>query len=341
VSVPQRHRYQRSSGGFLLALVVSLFVHGAAFLVLMPLWTGRKVADRSYDTVPVRLVVEVMPPEEEPEEEPKERPEGQLVDTPRPKIEEEPDDADFLAEHNRKVEKDTRDPRYRVNPEVLSEQFNEDDELQFEEAVDLNVEEPSTGAQVGNDRFDPDRDGRLAALPSPFQLSNKDGMQKPVPASSRASQMAGAPNNDLLDVEIGDRTQLSTRELIGAGYINRIRRLVNFYWKQNIDNLPRSVILSRPQYTTAVDVVLDAHGALEEIDIQVEAGVPELDRAVTDAFRVAGPFPNPPPELIARDGRIYLTGMYFTVELGRARAVFEGVDPRAGVRFPGLLNSPQ
>ncbi len=59
-----------------------------------------------------------------------------------------------------------------------------------------------------------------------------------------------------------------------------------------------------------------------------------------DAFRIAGPFPNPPPELIDIDGRIYLTNMQFTVELGRARAVYEGVDPRAGVRFPGLLNAP-
>lgn len=325
----------------MVALLVSLAVHVVALLVLAIAWPGIHVEPQPYDTVPVRLVVEVVPPEEPEEEPPEERPDGQLVDTPPPKEEERPEDYDFLAEHDRTVEKDTRDPRYRVNPEVLAEQYNEDDELQFEDAVDLNITEPSTGAQVGNDRFDPDRDGRLAALPSPFQLSNKDGMQKPVPASSRASQLAGAPNNDLLDVEIGDRTRLSTRELVGAGYINRIRRLVNFYWKQNIDNLPRSVILARPRYTTAVDVVLDSHGALERIEVTQEAGVYELDRAVVDAFRIAGPFPNPPSELIARDGRIYLTGMHFTVEMGRARAVYEGVDPRAGVRFPGLLNAPQ
>ena len=341
MTVRRRHHYRRSGGGFFVALVVALFLHVGAFLLIAPWWSGFDVTPPDYDTMPVQLVVEVVPPEEPEDPEPEERPDGQLVDTPRPEKEERPEDADFLAEHDRTVEKDTRDPRYRVNPEVLAEQFNETDELQFEDAVDLNVTDPSTGAQVGNDRFDPDRDGRLAALPAPFQLTNKDGMQKPVPASSRASQMAGAPNNDLLDVEISDRTRLSTRELVGAGYINRIRRLVNFYWKQNIDNLPRSVILARPRYTTAVDVVLDSHGALEEIDITVEAGVPELDRAVTDAFRLAGPFPNPPPELIAKDGRIYLTGMYFTVELGRARAVFDGVDPRAGVRFPGLLNAPQ
>lgn len=340
--VRRRHHYRRTGGGFIAALVASVVLHVGLLVVLSVVWPGIHTEPAAYDTMPVQLVVEVVPPEEpEPEEPPEPELEGQLVDTPPPKEEERPTDYDFLAEHDRVVEKDTRDPRFRINPEVLAEQFHEDDELQFEDAVDLNVTDPSTGAQVGNDRFDPSRDGRLASIPSPFQLSNKDGLQKPVPASSRASQMAGAPNNDLLDVEISDRTQLSTRELIGAGYINRIRRLVNFYWKQNLDNMPQSVILARPRYTTGVDVVLDGYGALERIEVSMEAGADPLDRAVVDAFRVAGPFPNPPAELIARDGRVYLPNMQFTVELGRARAVYEGVDPRAGVRFPGLLNSPQ
>ncbi len=293
------------------------------------------------NTVPVQLVVEMPEPPEEKVEEPEPELKGQIVDTPPPVEEKRPEDADFLAEHDRTVDKETRDPRYRINPEVLAEQFHEDDELKFEDAIDLNVEEPSTGAQVGNDRFDPDRDGRLASLPSPFRVTNKDGFQKPVPASSRESQRAGAPNNDLLDVAVGDRTQLNTREMVGAGYINRIRRLVNFYWKQNLDNLPRSVILARPTYTTAVDVILDGNGAVERIDVSLKCGADPLDAAVVDAFRIAGPFPNPPPQLVERDGRIYLPDMQFTVELGQARATYQGVDPRAGVRFPGLLNAPQ
>ncbi len=340
MSVRRRHHYRRSGAGFLLALLFALVVHFLLLLAVGSIWTGIHPEPAAYDTVPVRLVVEVLPPEEPEDEKPEQKFDGQLVDTPPPKEEERPEDYEFLAEHDRTVEKDTRDPRFRMNPEVLSEEYHDDDEVQFEDAVDLNVTEPSTGAQVGNDRFDPDRDGRLAALPSPFQLTNKDGFQRPVPASSRATKQGGAPNNDLLDVEISDRTRLSTRELIGAAYINRIRRLVNYYWKQNLDNLPRSVILARPRYTTGVDVVLDGHGALERIEVTLEAGSEPLDRAVVDAFRIAGPFPNPPPELIDVDGRIYLSNMQFTVELGRARAVYEGVDPRAGVRFPGLLNAP-
>ena len=177
-----------------------------------------------------------------------------------------------------------------------------------------------------------DRDGRLAALPSPFQLTNKDGFQRPVPASSRASKRAGAPNNDLLDVEIGDRTQLSTRELIGAGYINRIRRLVNFYWKQNLDNLPRSVILARPRYTTGVDVVLDGHGALERIEITLEAGSdPSTARSWMPSDCGALPQPAAGTDRYRRPHLPYEYAVHGRA--GRARAVYEGVDPRAGVRF--------
>ena len=339
----RRRQHQPRTRGLGVAVVVSVVLHLLLFVGISEVWPDLKKAPARSETMPVQLVVEVVPPAEpEPEPEPEPpRPDGQLVDTPRPDEEEVPEESEHVAEHDRTVEEEMRDPRYRINPDVLAEQFHEDDELQFEEAIDLNVDEPSTGAQVGNDRFDPDRDGKLASLPSPYRLTNLDGLQKPVPASSRASQRAGAPNNDLLDVAIGDRTRLNTKALIGAEYINRIRRLVNYFWDQNLQNLPRSVILTRSSYTTVVDVVLDSHGALQRIEVTVACGSDPLDQAVVDAFRLAGPFPNPPPQLIEKDGRVYLSKMGFTVPVGRSRPTYEGVDPRAGVRFPGLLNSPQ
>lgn len=337
-----RRRGSRRLSGLVAALGLALVLHVLLLGLLAAIWPSLEPDIQHMDTRPVTLVVETVEPEEpEPEPEPKLEFDGQLVDTPKPEKEERPDDSEYLAEHDNVVEEEMRDRNYRVNPEVLSEQFAEDDQLQFEEADDVNVTEPSTGAQVGNDRFDPDRDGRMAAVPSPYTLTNKDGLQKPVPASSSTHKRAGAPNNDLLREKIGEATRLNTREIVGAQYLNRIRRLVNFYWKQNLDNLPRSVILARPSYTTAVSVILNANGALEHIEVSRACGSEELDAAVVSAFRVAGPFPNPPEQLIEQDGRIYLPEMAFTVELGQARAQFQGVDPRAGVRFPGILKSPR
>jgi TonB family protein len=87
--------------------------------------------------------------------------------------------------------------------------------------------------------------------------------------------------------------------------------------------------------------VLNGDGALETISITREAGISPLDEAVVQAFRIAGPFPNPPEQLIRKDGRIYLSDFEFTVRLGQAQMQYQGIDPRAGVQFPGIMKSPR
>ncbi|RME26785.1 MAG: energy transducer TonB [Deltaproteobacteria bacterium] len=338
---PSRHRRSRSaSQRWLRFLGLSLLLHALLLAMVRPYWDRLfQVEPRPGAVTPITLIVDVpeQPVVEPPEPEPPDH--GQIVEVPEPKVQERPEEADYLAEYDRTVPEETRTERIKVNPDVLSDTYSEESRLEYEDLVDLDVHEPSTGAQVGNDRFDPDRDGALASLPSPFALTNKDGLQKPVPASHREQALAGAPQNDLLDEEIGDRVALNSIEIKYADYINRIRRLVNFYWTQNLDNLPRSVRLAKPHYNTTVDVVLDGNGALESIVVTHDSGSEPIDNAVVDAFRIAGPFPNPPPQLIAPDGRVYLPSFGFDVEVGHARAPYMGVDPRQGVRYPGILKA--
>ena len=283
-------------------------------------------------------------PKDEPEEEEEEKdplmPDGQIVDIPPPKVEEVPDHADYLA-YDQKVPEETRTLNFRVNPEVLAPTYSRDDKLEFEDLMDLGVKEPSTGAQAGMERFDPGRDGTLASMDAKFSITNKEGLAAPVPSSHMDQNLAGAPNNDLLDEKIGAAVNLNAKEFLFRDYYNRVRRLVNFYWNQNLDNMSRSVPLSKPRYQTAVNVVLDGSGAVEAIEITHASGVGPVDNCVVEAFRIAGPFPNPPEQLIAKDGRVYMGDMSFTVELGHAQAPFMGVDPRAGVQFPGILKATQ
>lgn len=319
-----------------------MVLHVLLLGVLGPLWPWLASAPPRGDARPVTLLIEVPEPEEELEEL-LEEPEvtGQIVETPPPEEEERPDEADYLAEHDNKVEQETRVEEVRINPEVVADSYSEEDQIQFEDLMDLNVTDPSTGAQVGNDKFDPDRDGALAALPSPFTLSNKDGLQRPVPAATTSADLAGAPQNDLLDEELGTSVNLNTKEYLGATYWNLIKRMVNFYWNQNLDNLPRSVRYVKSSYTTQVVFTLTGDGALESIEIVEESGLPPLDDALVQAFRMAGPFPNPPEQLIAPDGRVYGPLSSFTVSVGQARVPYVGVDPRSGVQFPGILKAPR
>jgi len=153
--------------------------------------------------------------------------------------------------------------------------------------------------------------------------------------------MEGSLSNDLLQEESGEFLALNTKEYLYAGYLNRIRRLVNFYWQQNLDNMPSGVRLARPRYTTEVHSILNADGALEFIEVVAASGSDPLDDAVVRAFRLAGPFPNPPEGLVQKDGRVYLPEMDFTVQIGTAKAQYQGIDPRAGVQYPGILKSPR
>lgn len=317
---------------------LSLLLHVVIIAVGIPLWPWLMDAAELPDNRPVSLVF-VQPEDIEPPKPELPDYSGQIVDLAPPEVEETPRDADYLAEHERVVEKETRTERFQVNPDVLAPTYSKEAKLQLEDLIDLQVTEPSTGARVGNDRFDPDRDGSMAALNSPFSVTNRDGLQKPVPASHRSQALAGAPNNDLLDEEKGTSVNLNTNEFLFANYLNRIRRLVNFYWQQNLDNLPPSTMITKSQYATEVYVVLSAHGALATVDVTEESGSPAIDNCVVDAFEMAGPFPNPPEQLIGPDGLVELPDFGFTVRVGHARANYQGVDPRAGVQFPGILKA--
>jgi hypothetical protein len=334
----------------LLLVLLSLAVH-LWLLAIVPPFVGTLLEDevlqRMQDVAVSNVVLlpdDQLEPKDEEEEEEEEKdprmPDGQIVDIPPPKVPEVPDKADYLA-YDQKVPEETRTLNFRVNPEVLAPTYSRDDKLEFEDLMDLGVQEPSTGAQAGMDRFDPGRDGTLASMDARFTLTNKEGLSSPVPASHMDQNLAGAPNNDLLDEKVGAAVNLNAKEFLFRDYYNRVRRLVNFYWNQNLNNLPHSVPLLKPRYETRVNVVLDGSGAVESIEITHESGLGPVDNCVIEAFRIAGPFPNPPEQLIAKDGRVYMGDMNWTVEVGHAQAPYMGVDPRAGVQFPGILKATQ
>lgn len=262
---------------------------------------------------------------------------GQIVELPKPPIEDRPEKADYLAEQAHKVEKETRSEQFTMNPEVIAEQYSEEKQLQFEEAIDVNATEESSGAKVGNQRFKPNRNGALFSLPANYSMTNKDGLDKPTLASSTQENLAGSPSNDRLLEERSNRTQLNAHAYKYASYMNQIRRLINFFWQQNLDNL--SGPLHRRQYETVVSVVISDKGQLISMEVLKASGNEKVDACVTKAFEAAGPFP-PPPELLVKDGTVILPDFGFELQISSGINRYEGVDPRAGVRFPGILKTP-
>jgi hypothetical protein len=336
-----RRRQRVRVSGLITAGCMAIFLHVLFLGGTGAFWPGLTLPEGP-DIQPVTLVIvqpEDLPEPEEPEEELPDR--GQIVDLARPLEEEVPDDADYLAEHSRVVEEETRSEKYRVNPEVLSPVYSREDVVELENVVDLNMKEPSTGATPGQETFEVGSDGSMAAIPSKYRFTNKEGIQAPTVSSHSDERIAGAPNNDLLDEKRGEATLLRTKEFAYAAYLNIIRRLVSFYWQQNLDNVPGTIRLAKPSYTTVVDVELASDGSLYGIVVTEDCGSPPLDHAVVEAFRIAGPYPAPPDGLVDSDGIARLPVFSFTVTIGQARASYQGIDPRAGVQFPGILKAPR
>ena len=338
-------RAVRRYPGPALFLVLSIVGHVGAVALLMLV---RPFDPDSLPPSPGRpMSVVVVEPESEQESEELEEPEdptiyeGQIVEIAPPVQEQRPTDADYLSRYDNTAAEETRTERFEVNPEVLSRAYSKEQQAEQRDLLDLNAEKESTGATVGNNRFDASRDGSLRAVPSPWKRTNLEGLQDPVPSAQMSAALSGAPQNDLLRESIGDVVDLNTLRYPFAGYMERVRRQVNYWWQQNLDNLPSSVRLGRTSYTTEVVVILNGDGALELIEVTGTSGSNELDDAVVRAFRLASPFDNPPAGLVQKDGRVYLPDFDFTVQLSAAKMQYQGIDPRAGVQFPGILKSPR
>ena len=271
-------------------------------------------------------------------EPPKPEEQGQIVEIAKPEDNEKPTEADYLAEDNHRVEEETASKNFTINPEIIAPTYSEEQQVQYEDALDVNATEHSSGAKVGNDRFKPSRNGRLFSFPSPYTKTNKDGLQKPTLAASTSERLSGAPSNDLLNETLSDRTELNAHAYKYASYMNQIRRLVNFYWQQKLDNLNEP--LQKQDYTTVVAVQLDSKGNLTSIKVTQSSGIKGVDDCVTDAFVLAGPYPEP-PELLVKDNVVDLPDFGFTLKVSGPKMNYGGIDPRAGVRFPGILKAPR
>ena len=295
---------------------------------------------QAHEAVPIPIDAEAIEEEEEEEEEPEL--DRQLVDIPEPSVQEEPVEAEYMAEFARQVDEQTRSVDYRVNPTILADTFSEEEQMRESELDDLDVQEDSSGATPGLMEFDPRLNGNTAvAISSLYAQTNQLGQEAPALGGSQAQEHAGSPNNDRVLERPDKALKLNAEAYRWAAYINRIRRVVNFYWKQNLDNLPPSLSLYKPSYTTVVEVILNEQGAIQHIAITEESDSIALDRALINAFQKAGPFENPPTPLVQDDGTYALPTMAFTVETGPARIPYAAVDPRQGVQFPGLLKAPR
>lgn len=150
-----------------------------------------------------------------------------------------------------------------------------------------------------------------AGNPDPFQQA-----QEEAPAKSKKGTASGDPteggigstNDYIEDVPLGDITALNTVENKYYGFFHRIRQKLEQFWGRSIQEKAEAMIAegrtlqADENLITSLQVTLDQDGEIVKVKIMGTSGVKELDDAAIESFNEAGPFPNPPKDLLV-DGQ--------------------------------------
>jgi protein TonB len=157
--------------------------------------------------------------------------------------------------------------------------------------------------------------GDIAAK-NPFHKAAREyAMAKKSPAggggAGHGARTVSSTNDYIQDIPLGDLTHLNTTEYKYFGFYHRIKQKLEDFWGRSVQEKAQALakqgraIASEDQLVTALRIVMDGAGEIVEVVVLGSSGVKELDDAAVESFNQAGPFPNPPKDLIV-DGRVVI-----------------------------------
>jgi TonB family protein len=138
---------------------------------------------------------------------------------------------------------------------------------------------------------------------APFQQENQ-----------RAADDAGDQNVDRRDLPQGSENMLNAEESVYYSFYSRMYEAIAPVWQSKVREVTPTQRILPGDYTTVVDVVMDAEGNLTQVRQIQSSGVAVLDEAVETSWKKIGHFPNPPKDLLNPQGEVH-TGWTFTVQL--------------------------
>lgn len=150
---------------------------------------------------------------------------------------------------------------------------------------------------------------------SDFGIASGDPMPQQVARSPASTATKGMENGDPLEqgfsstndyvqeVNLGDFTHLNTVEYKYYGFFHRIRQKLEQFWGNSIQEKSQQIFrsgrtIASQDYVTSLQVTLNEKGEIIGVKILGASGVKELDDAAVESFNQAGPFPNPPKDLL-------------------------------------------
>ena len=122
--------------------------------------------------------------------------------------------------------------------------------------------------------------------------------------SSKGSLLKSASNDHVKNIPLGDITQLNTTKFKFYGFYHRIKQKLEQHWGNSLMQKAKEIyksgkkIKGKGDKLTALLVILDKKGNILQVRLKSTSGVDELDDAAVESFNKAGPFPNPPKEML-------------------------------------------
>ena len=149
--------------------------------------------------------------------------------------------------------------------------------------------------------------GMVAAQENPFKPQPRSPSQETIKGMKNADPLAqglSATNDYVEEMALGDFTHLNTVEFKFYGFYHRIRQKLEQFWGKSIQEKAANIfragrrLPASENLITSLQVTLNAQGEIVAVKILGASGVKELDDAAIESFNQAGPFPNPPKELL-------------------------------------------
>lgn len=140
----------------------------------------------------------------------------------------------------------------------------------------------------------------------PFAKAAKEYTEAKAGTKSGDNSRSISSTNDYLEeVPLGDLTELNTVEYKYYGFYHRIRQKLEQFWGRSIQETAEELMqegrsIASEDHITSLIVVMNSQGKIIEVTVRGSSGIQEFDEAAIRSFNEAGPFPNPPRDLIVR-----------------------------------------
>lgn len=182
----------------------------------------------------------------------------------------------------------------------------------FNKAAKGNAQQDQIAEKVQGDKKKSLKDMKLSDIGmGTFESASKEIAHVPANKSKKGtengdelSQGFSATNDYVQEVALGDFTHLNTVEYKFYGFYHRIRQKLEQFWGNSIQEKSHQLFRSgrrmpaSQDLITSLQVTLNEKGEIVAVKILGASGVRELDDAAVESFNQAGPFPNPPKELL-------------------------------------------